>query len=119
MNTRRLISAMYFVVFFAFALCDNASAENDGDWCSNVKVLGAGASSTSKLIYVRNQRSDCGSEWPLNTQRWFVLDDSGSNASAMLAAALTAEATGRTIVIIGKDRLFNEMNVLVQVTTLE
>lgn len=114
MKTRKLISVIscFIFIFILFALSSNASAENEGDWCSGVKVLGAGASTQSKVILVQHSRTDCGAEWPANTPRWFVLDDSYSNASAMLAAALTAQTTGKFLILVGKNKLFNEWNVL-------
>lgn len=114
---KKILTVLSCSVFFMLTLWSNASAENNGEWCSDVKVIEAGATSTAKAIYVMNQRTDCGPDWALNTGRWFVLDDSGSNANAMLAAVLTAQASGRTITIVGKDRLFTMWNELVHVTS--
>ena len=116
MNKRKLLSTMVFFVFFTFSLWGNASAEDNGAWCSTVKVLAAGASSASKVIYAQNPRTDCGSSWPANTSKWFVLDDSGSNASAMLAVALTAQATGKTVTLVGTNGVFSDWSVLTHVS---
>lgn len=117
MNARKMVSAMSCFVFFMFAFLGDAFAENDGDWCTGVKILGAGANTNSKMILLIHTRTDCGAEWPPNTQRWFSLDDSGSNASAMLAAALTAQATGKTLIVVGKNGLFTDWNALTHVST--
>jgi hypothetical protein len=78
----------------------NSYAENG--FCSGGKVLQAGARSTGgKFVQILNTRTDCGTPvWPQNTARTFFLDDTGAQANAMLAAALSAQATGTRVVII-------------------
>lgn len=108
---------MSFSIFLMCASWGNAYAENDGDWCTGVIVLGAGANTTSKVVRLKHTRSDCGAEWPANTPRWFILDDSHSNASAMLAAALTAQATGKTLIVVARNQIFTENNTLEHLST--
>ena len=112
MLMKKMLPVVSSIFLGAVMLCAEASAENDGDWCSGVTAMGAGANSSSKIALLVHSRSDCGSEWPSGTPRWFILDDSQGTGSAMLATVLTAKTTNSKLIIVGKNKRFDEWNVL-------
>ena len=92
-------------------------AEAGGAYCSGVKVISAGAHTGAKVIAAKHNRTDCGT-WPPNKPRWFFLDSTDpSNGNAMLAAALTAQTTGMTLVLVPKLPGMTEWSTLTQVYT--
>ena len=114
MKKNNLLVIFWCAIFSTFALPHNSIAEDNGAWCSGGKIILSGSSTTQKQIFLYHQRNDCG-PWPAYTSWWFNLDDSGGNANAMLAAALTAHATGKTVTVVPKNGLFAQNGTLVQV----
>ncbi len=111
---KKLLLHFGFFIFLTFALTHSCFAESNGAYCSGAKVLLSGSSTNQKQLLLQHQRIDCG-EWPANTPKWFSLDNSGNNANAMLAAALTAHATGKTVTVAPNDGKFGANAILVQV----
>ena len=64
------------------------------------QVIQAGAATGGKIVRLKNiSGANCGS-WANQTDRYLVLNNLNNNANAMLAAALSAQASGNTIVAI-------------------
>ena len=97
-SQKTLLIFSLFTLLFFFAV-GNAAAENG--FCSGVEVIMAGAHNNGKVVRLKNTRADCGN-WPQNTEMWFYLDNIGSNASAMLAAAMAAQASGGKVLVVPK-----------------
>lgn len=107
---------MFGVVLSVIFLFESiACAEQNGAYCTGVEVLAAGATSTSKVILAKHSRTDCGTNWPQNTPRWFALNDNTSDA--MLAAALTAQTSKMKVVLVPMAGSFPEWSILAQVYT--
>ncbi len=92
-----LVFSLFTLLFFFVA--GNAIAENG--FCSGAEVLMAGAHNNGKVVRLKNTRADCGN-WPQNAETWFYLDNISGNASAMLAAAMAAQASGGKVLVVPK-----------------
>ena len=96
---KKLILLSTCTLIGLFATCHFSFAENG--WCSNVEVISAGAKTKANVVLLLNTRNDCG-DWPINTKRWFNLDNSDGFAKSMLAAAMSALAMDGNLTIISK-----------------
>jgi hypothetical protein len=75
--------------------------------CTNVEVTEAGAAYTGKVVKLKNMSgANCGTAgtlWANGVELYFFLDTpTSTQASAMLAAALSAQATGNKVTVILK-----------------
>ncbi len=100
MSLKNLTVALSFCSLFALSSAQDSFAENA--YCSGVEVIFAGSHSLGKIVNLKNTRTDCGN-WALGSTLFFLLDDSTKNANAMLAAALSAQASGGTVLIVPID----------------
>ncbi len=90
-----------FVSAFLVIFATNAYSENG--FCSNVTVAKAGASDSGPAVALTNTNttSQCGN-WVQGSTLWFKLDNTNNTANAMLAAALSAKASGQKITVVSK-----------------
>lgn len=71
--------------------------------CSNVQVLEAGGTAIGKVVKLKNMTgAQCGTNWAANAEVYFLLDTTSANANSMLAAALSAQATGSNVLVVNK-----------------
>ena len=96
---KKLTQLSIYTLIVLFATCHFSFAESG--FCSNVKVLSAGAKTSTNVVLLKNTRSDCGN-WPINTTRWFNLDDTDGNAKSMLAAAMSSLAMDGSVIVVSK-----------------
>lgn len=113
MSEKKWFLVAGLLVSFVLTLSGQAKAENNGAFCSGVEIIYSGAASSSKIICVQHTRSDCGTNWPANTPRWFSLDS--ANADAMLATVLTAQTSKTKLVLVPAAGTFTEWSVMTQV----
>ena len=113
MKKNNLLVIFWCAILSTFTFSHYSFAEDNGGWCSGAKIILSGSSTNQKQLLLQHQRNDCG-PWPANTPWWFNLDNSGGNASAMLAVALTAQAGGKTVTVAPQNG-FSPYGTLVQV----
>ena len=119
MNKMKMIFLFALFGFFFLVIPDVGFAEENGRYCSGIKVLSAGARLNEKIICVIHSRTDCGDNWPPNTPRWFSLNNADPTISnAMLAAAFTSQTYGIPLVLVPKNGSFVPWAVMQQVYTL-
>ena len=115
MRGKKWFLAAGLLVSSVLTLSGQALAEGNGAYCSGVEVIYAGATSSSKIICVKHTRTDCGTNWPANTPRWFSLNS--TNADAMLATVLTAQTSKMKLVLVPAAATFTEWSIMTQVYT--
>ena len=102
MMTKKILLGLGLCSLMAFPV---ANAQAEVGFCSNGQVVSAGAFGTGKAVQLRNTRTDC-QGWPNGTSRTFILDEAGGQGSAMLAAALAAQAAASPVLIISQNASF-------------
>jgi hypothetical protein len=115
MSGKKWLAVVGLLVSFVLTLSGTVLAENNGAFCSGVEVIYAGATSNAKIVCVKHTRTDCGTNWPANTPRWFSLHS--TNADAMLATVLTAQTSKTKLVLVPATGTFTEWSIMTQVYT--
>lgn len=98
MTTKKMVLGLGLGLCSLLAFSATNSYAEAG-FCSRVKVLQAGARAGQKFVQVQTTRNDCVG-WALNSTRILFLSDTNLQANAMLAAALSAQATGGMVLVI-------------------
>ena len=91
-------------LLMGFGLCSVLAfpATNALANCS-AEVIQAGSANAGKVVKLKNiSLANCGT-WAMQQERYFLLDNTtAGNANGMLAAALSAQASGNTVFVIPK-----------------
>jgi hypothetical protein len=97
----KLILLSTTTIILLFAATQSSFAQSG--YCTEAKVISAGAKTSGIIVYLENTRTDCGN-WATGEagRKWFFIDDSGSSANAMLAAAMSALAMDGSVTVVSK-----------------
>ena len=91
-------------ILMGFGLCSLLAfpATNAQANCS-AQVIQAGSANAGKVVKLKNiSIANCGT-WIVQQDRYFLLDNTAAgNANGMLAAALSAQASGNTVFVVPK-----------------
>jgi hypothetical protein len=110
MMTKKLLMSLGVCSLLAFPAI-NANALG---FCTDTQVLLAGSNSTGKVVQLKNtSNATCGTNWASGATQLFYLDNVTGNANAMLAAALSAQASGAKVYVVLKaGDAFNQWSTL-------
>jgi hypothetical protein len=109
MMAKKMLLGLGLCSLLAFP-ATNANAESG--FCSGAEVLQAGSHNLGKVVLLRNTRTDCGN-WAQNAQTFFFLDNSAQQANAMLASALSAQASGAAVTIFKPNNSYTAYSTVV------
>ena len=99
MITKKMLLGLSLSSLLAFS-ATNTFAEVG--FCSNVEVVTAGSAIGGLIVKLRSNRNDCTPAFTTGTELHFILDNTTNKGNGMLAAALSAQASGQKVTIITK-----------------